>query len=388
MKDLVFYNVHRFFDQQRALFYYLQKRWRSTTTLKMNILPKKSWHVRTNKNIERVKRDEAQAAEENKKRQERAALAEQEARTALLRRKARQLTAAEDPEEYHLPSGSTEDDRLAVQTSADTEHVDLFSDLSTEKQKGEKNKEREKEEKAAQEKYEQKIGLLTYLGQSSAEALTATPWYFKSPDRGTATSEPEQQSCKEVKRKASLDPMMQMEKYLGVKKSKGDTTAPITKPTLKDKTPTSFQVGVNPGMKSTSKHRKSRNASQDDRKSTHRSHKSKQKHKHKHKRDKDKSERSKEQSDKNSKKKPRHREPSLERRKKTEGPNVQQLREERLRREAAERAKTTRLLSGEKLEGGAKRNLEEEMERPGRYNSQYHPELARKRHRQAHYGGI
>ncbi|ELU02354.1 hypothetical protein CAPTEDRAFT_199555, partial [Capitella teleta] len=121
------------------------------------------WHVRNKDNIERVRRDEAKAAEEEKEKQRKVALAESEARTEFLRSKSRKNSAAAAVE--------AKVEEKSVVAKEIYSHVNLFQDLDGGAKKEKKgNEEYEKEKKEEKEKYEKQIGLLTYLGQSSIAA--------------------------------------------------------------------------------------------------------------------------------------------------------------------------------------------------------------------------
>ncbi|XP_015115364.1 leukocyte receptor cluster member 1 [Diachasma alloeum] len=179
----------------------------------MNILPKKRWHVRTKENIARVRRDEAQAAEEEKERKARAQKAETEARINLLREKSRRKYDGRDKTTTESTSKNPEV----------LEHVNFFKDIEDGKIDYNKpNVEHEAEKKEEREKYEKQIGYLTYLGQDTNEATGKKNWY-ELPRRLT-DAEP----SKEVqeKKKSLHDPLVDVRRYLsimGCSSSRGDT---------------------------------------------------------------------------------------------------------------------------------------------------------------------
>lgn len=173
----------------------------------MNILPKKRWHVRTKQNIERVRRDEAKAAEEEKELKRRIRLAEQESRTEYLRKKARGVSAP-----------------VEISNEIQGEHVNFFKDVEENGYSHAKNKEHESEEKERKEKFEKDLGILTYLGQNSLEAKGETPWYLKSQLKEFLNDDKDAKDDKlDAKHKAKLDkmdPLNDMKKYLAMKGKK------------------------------------------------------------------------------------------------------------------------------------------------------------------------
>lgn len=177
----------------------------------MNILPKKSWHVRNKDNVARVRRDEAQAAEEEREAKRRVERAEQEARTEYLRRKSRAALQSEGVKR--------DDDEEQSGTSLD--HLNLFPLEEASEKKG--NEEYLREKKEEKEKQERAIGLLVSLGPQPGSEVT--PWYMKtSKEKEEERKEKEkrkgvfeeEKEKKDHKLKDSLDPLKDMKKALGV----------------------------------------------------------------------------------------------------------------------------------------------------------------------------
>lgn len=283
----------------------------------MNILPQKSWHVRTRKNIERVRRDEAQAAEEEKEKQRRIALAEQEARTDLLRKRASDkfgLELKSPPDK--VPRLQDEGIQECVETSVkptdiytSTGHINFFKDVEAGEVKLGKNLDHEAEKKAEKEKWEKDIGLLTYLGQSAVEAQEKAPWYMSGKKRNNQdVLDPVN---KDRKLKEMMDPMKEMKLHL--QKTKHNCKQELQ-----------------------NKHGSNRHLEK----------KSNEKHKE-HK------------SDKNS----------------SATKSIDQLRAERLKREQDERLRASALISGSEK---VKVNEEPVNERDRPYNSVFNPDVAKK----------
>ncbi|XP_054917895.2 leukocyte receptor cluster member 1 homolog isoform X2 [Dermacentor andersoni] len=177
----------------------------------MNILPKKSWHVRTKRNIDRVRKDEALAAQEEKELQRRIQLAESEARINFLRGKLK----GEGQEQFDFEKAATAEVATDLTSGG---HFNFFKDVEkAERNLHSKNEDREKEKKTEVEEYEKKIGLLTYLGQSSSEASGSKPWFTESHEERLQLHQESEKETKDCKTKDRMDPLHLMKHYVSLK---------------------------------------------------------------------------------------------------------------------------------------------------------------------------
>ncbi|KAF7990753.1 hypothetical protein HCN44_000558 [Aphidius gifuensis] len=300
----------------------------------MNILPKKRWHVRTRDNIARVRRDEAQAAEEEKAKKSRIQKAETEARIDILRSKARQ--------KY---DGRNEQQEEDIKKPEKLEHVNFFRDLEQGIVDYNKpNAEHEAEKKAEKEKYEKQIGYLTYLGQDTNESTGKKNWYDQIPAR---LIDKEKKTEIYSKNKTIEDPMSVIKKYIKTTSSSTSVSSP-NKDIIK--------------IENTKKRKRQSDSDNDN---DNDDDKNKRKKHKKNKKKKSKKHKSDKYDDDNDDKKPSKL-------------SIEKLRQARLLREQSEKTKTEQLLA--KLRGDPLPIVIKEEPKPTirqKYNSQYCPEIAR-----------
>ncbi|KAF9081625.1 Leukocyte receptor cluster member 1 [Mortierella sp. AD031] len=150
----------------------------------MNILQHKSWHVYSQQNRDRVRRDEAKAEAEEQQTKERAIAADREHRLEILRQRAerRRTNLQGGPEEDEAtpgPVAPVPNDTVAV-TKTKGDHVNFWSDLEkrdTASKQG--NPEHEAEVKAKEKKWDRTIAM-----HLDSVTKGQKPWYT-TPNAGS-----------------------------------------------------------------------------------------------------------------------------------------------------------------------------------------------------------
>lgn len=162
-----------------------------------HILQHKSWHVYNRDNVARVRRDEENARKEQRELQARADIAQAEYRVDQLRRRAQQqrtrdgdardrpLTESEHIDDPAYPAIGPAPEALEGRQAG--KRAILFEEgTGVHTRKG--NAEVEREQQKALQDWEKKVGITTYLGQSSLEQASEKPWYLiERQERGKRT---------------------------------------------------------------------------------------------------------------------------------------------------------------------------------------------------------
>ena len=364
---------------------------------KMNILPKKRWHVRTKENIARVRKDEAKAAEEAKDLEKRIKLADQESRTTFLRKKAqeRQLALGDEALELLQRGAKSKEQETSENdgfqgTSANksliasTGHVNFFQDLEDGETTTTTNKEREEEEKKEKEDYEKKIGLLTYLGQDSHELTGGKSWWQKIPEKRDIEVNDSTVNSKDEKNRDMLDPLSSVRKYLGCKGVQEIVSNQDNidrkhnrKKKKRKRTPSTSSNPIeneeyNDKSKKNKRHRKLKDSSSL-KSSKRKSSKSKSKKKRKH----HKKETHSDSGSEHDKKRRKHENLIRENDRNADKLKVEKLRNERIEREKKARARRNELLYGAAKTDATGAGTSTTTGPERKYNSQFNPQFAK-----------
>ena len=330
---------------------------------------------------------------------------EQEARTTILRNRARErqgLSSLEEPPPKQISSHTETRYEIVIRNGAcvsvpiteeknlvqftPSGHVNFFANLEEGKQiEGVGNKEHELEKKKEQEDYEKQIGLLTYLGQGSKESGESA-WYEKPSLLRSLKDQPVEEINQKAQRaKDMFDPLRVIRHYIG-------KPEPIKKTVAVKQTNSDLRFPAAPLINP-----ESIKSSEHERKAKKKKRKSGEKHKKSKKHKKAKSKRRRTSHDSDSEKK-KNRDSSASEDSSEDSDSEKRkrlaiLREKRLQREKAERAKANKLLAivnGSTAAPSITRNdksenedSEDSDEKPARkrskqkYHSQYNPDLAK-----------
>lgn len=316
----------------------------------LHLLHHKSWHVYNTANVDKVRRDQENARSKEEAEEARMNAADQERRLQQLRGNASTPTTSQPAQDPSVPVSGPSNTIPGLKKALKTKgkHVNLFEDVET-KKPVEGNPEREKELAIEKKKWEDQI---------TSKFVNATkdhsPWYAQL-DKVSGTQKEASEIEKEIKEKRQskwkddADPLKTMERFLEKKKEaeeraerrceKMEREVTEREKRRRERTP-EYDV-------ETRKRREVEKKRHGEERRHHR-HRSRSPGRVEHRRHRH-----------------RHRSRSPE-------PNLEQLRAEREKREAAERQKIAKLMrKGEEVE---------DRYRPvghGGYSAQFNPEAVR-----------